>query len=65
MAKGLIPSVSSTEKIFTPTNSAMIALAIKNDPSMRNNIVRLDSRMCGIGYWFIGYELFIEGYALI
>jgi hypothetical protein len=42
-AIGVIPSVRSTEKIFTPINSAIIALAIKNDPSIKKRIVLLFS----------------------
>jgi hypothetical protein len=38
-----MPNVSSTEKIFTPTNSAMIALAIKKEPSTKKRMLRLDS----------------------
>ena len=35
------PKVSSKENIFTPMNSAMIALAIKNPPSTTNRTVDL------------------------
>lgn len=45
---GVNPNVFSTEKILTPINSATKALAIKNEPSNKNNTVRLLSFMIQI-----------------
>jgi hypothetical protein len=39
ISKGLIPRVPSTENIFTPINSAMMALAIKKLAKMMNSLV--------------------------
>src|SRR5215204_3129044 len=42
---GFHPNTSSSEKIFTPINSATIAFAIKNPDRMMNNLVGLSLRI--------------------